>query len=106
MNILFLSIAQNLLHYAAHKPKEGMVEKYSKKAVEKAGQEGVKYIDKNGVPTEQQLDDAEAKAKQDYDNAKQQAEVCIFVYIGVYLGSPSAQGMWAKYCGCLSGIVA
>ena len=58
-----------------------MVEKYSKKAVEKAGQEGVKYIDKNGVPTEQQLDDAEAKAQQDYDNAKQKAEVCIFVYI-------------------------
>jgi len=73
----------------SHKPKEGMVEKYSKKAVEKAGQEGVKYIDKNGVPTEQQLDDAEAKAQQDYDNAKQKAE-----------------GMWAKYCGCLSGIVA
>jgi len=74
-------------HEMSHKPKEGFVEKYSEKAAEEAGKETVKYLKKNGPPSEQQIDDAEAKAQQEYDNAKQQAE-----------------GMWAKYCGCLSSL--
>ncbi|KIM82533.1 hypothetical protein PILCRDRAFT_820392 [Piloderma croceum F 1598] len=73
-------------HQMSHKPTEGLVSSYSQGAAKEAGKETVKYVAENPM-TQQQLSDAEAKAQQGYEDAKQQA-----------------QGMWAKYCGCLGSV--
>jgi hypothetical protein len=76
--IVFLPlIASNTLScHAAHKPTEGLVSSYSQGAAKEAGKETVKYVAENPM-TQQQLSDAEAKAQQGYEDAKQQAQVCL-----------------------------
>lgn len=48
---------------------------FSQGAAKEAGKETVKYIAQN-PDTTQQLNDAEAKAQQGYEDAKTQAQVC------------------------------
>jgi len=73
-------------HGMSTKPTDSHIDAYTKGAAKQAGKETVKYVSEN-PDAQQQLADAEAKAQQDLDDAKQQA-----------------QGMWVKYCGCLGAV--
>jgi hypothetical protein len=75
--VFLLLVASNSLScHAAHRPTEGLVSSYSQGAAKEAGKETVKYVAENPM-TQQQLSDAEAKAQQGYDDAKQKAQVCL-----------------------------
>ena len=77
--VFLLLVASNSLScHAAHRPTEGLVSSYSQGAAKEAGKETVKYVAENPM-TQQQLSDAEAKAQQGYDDAKQKAQVCVYL---------------------------
>jgi len=67
------------------KPAADLVQKFSEGAAKEAGKETVKYVAEN-PDTQVQLNVAEEKAEQGYEDTKAQV-----------------QGMWAKYCSCLTG---
>jgi len=67
------------------KPAANLVQKYSEGAAKEAGKQTTEYVAQN-PDTQVQLNEAEQKAQQGYEDAKAQA-----------------QGMWAKYCSCLTG---